>query len=67
MTAISSTDLAGVDYHWNGTLTIEFHSGGIYEYYHVPHSIYARLMEANSHGKFFHAHIKNRFRYRRIE
>ena len=66
MTAIESTDLAGVDYHWDGTLTIAFHSGGHYEFYHVPVSIYAGLMDADSHGKFFHARIKNRYRYHRI-
>jgi len=66
MTAVRSSDLAAVDYDWSGTLTIEFHSGGVYEYYHVPHSEYASLMNARSHGKYFHAYIKNRYDYRRI-
>ena len=66
MIAVQSSNLAGVDYSWGGTLTIEFHSGGVYEYYSVPYSVYAGLMRAGSHGRYFHAHIKNRFRYRRI-
>lgn len=66
MIAIQSTDLRAVDYDWSGTLTIEFHSGGVYEYYEVPHSEYAGLLNASSHGKYFHARIKNRYRFRRV-
>ena len=66
MIAIQSSDLAAVDYDWSGTLTIEFHSGGVYEYFNVPHSEYAGLMNASLHGKYFHAHIKNRYDYQRI-
>jgi hypothetical protein len=66
MTAVQSSDLAAVDYDWSGTLTIEFHSGGVYEYYHVPSSEYDGLMNASSHGRYFHTHIKNQYDYRRI-
>jgi hypothetical protein len=66
MTEVQSSDLCGVDYSWSGTLTIAFHSGGLYEYYNVPHSEYVGLMNASSHGKYFHAHIKGRYSYRRI-
>jgi len=66
MTAIQSSNLASVDYDWSGTLTIEFHSGGVYEYYHVPLSKYDGLMNASSHGRYFHAHIKNRYSCRKI-
>jgi len=66
VTAIQSSDLAAVDYDWSGTLTIAFHSGGVYEYYNVPHSEYSGLMNASSHGEYFHAHIKKRYSYRKI-
>jgi len=66
MIAVESSDLAGVDYDWDGKLTIEFRSGGVYEYFRVPQSEYAALMRASSHGKYFHAHIKGRYSYRRI-
>lgn len=66
MTAVQSSNLAAIDY-WGGTLTIAFHSGGVYEYFNVPHSEYAGLMQASSHGKYFHAHIKNRYAYRRVQ
>jgi hypothetical protein len=64
--AVESSDLSAVDFDWNGTLTLAFHSGGVYEYYHVPYSEYPALMSASSHGKYFHAHIKGRYNYRRI-
>jgi len=66
MITIQSSDLAGVDYSWSGTLTIAFHSGGVYEYYGVAYSEYAALMNASSHGKYFHAHIKGRYSYQKI-
>ena len=66
MTAVLSSNLAAIDYDWSGTLTIAFHSGSVYEYYHVPPSEYNGLMSASSHGEYFHAHIKNRYDYRRI-
>jgi hypothetical protein len=66
MTAVLSSNLAAIDYDWSGTLTIAFHSGSVYEYYHVPPSEYDGLMNASSHGQYFHARIKNRYAYRRI-
>ena len=66
MTAVQSSDLAAVDFDWSGTLTIAFHSGGVYEFYQVPPSEYAGLMNAGSHGKYFSAHIKDQYPCRRI-
>lgn len=67
MQPVNSSNLFAVDYDsWRATLTIEFHSGGMYEYYSVPRSVYAELMNADSHGRYFHRHIKGRYRYRRI-
>lgn len=64
---VSSSDIAAVGYHrWTSTLTVAFHSGGVYEYYGVPYSEYAGLMNASSHGSYFHAHIRNNYRYRRV-
>ena len=66
MTAVQSSDLAAIDY-WGGTLTIAFRSGGVYEYFNVPRSEYTGLLQANSHGKYFHAHIKSRYACRRLQ
>ncbi len=65
MQPVSSSDLSSVGYE-NGTLYIAFNSGGVYSYSNVPVSVYEGLMSASSHGKYFHAHIKNNYPYRRI-
>ena len=67
MVALNSSNLAGADYSWTGTLTIAFHGDRVYEYFGVPVSVYWGLLNAESHGKFFHAHIKNRYNFRRIQ
>ena len=66
MIAVQSSNLAAIDYDGRGTLVIVFHSGGVYAYYGVPSSDYCGLMNASSHGKYFHAHIKGRYSYRKI-
>ena len=65
MIPVSSSNLAAVGYA-DGTLFIRFHSGGLYAYSNVPEHIYQALMSAPSHGKFFHAYIKNVYPYRRL-
>lgn len=65
--SVSSSDLKSVGFDARSqTLEIEFHSGGIYEYRAVPQAIYDALMSAPSHGKYFHAHIKERYAYARV-
>ena len=64
--AVRSSNLAGVGYD-GSTLTIEFRGGRVYEYYGVPGFEYIGLMNASSHGKYFHANIRNGYRYRRIQ
>ena len=64
---LDSSTLSSADYDpWSGTLTIVFHGGRIYQYYHVPHSEYSGLVNARSHGKYFHEHIKHRYDYERV-
>jgi hypothetical protein len=64
---VSSSNLRSVGYDKASmTLEIEFNSGGVYQYYSVPETIYNGLMNAPSHGKYFHQHIKDVYRYNRI-
>ncbi|MHC5855184.1 KTSC domain-containing protein, partial [Nostoc sp.] len=59
-TQVNSSDLQSVGYDATTCiLEIKFHSGGIYQYFKVPESIYRGLMSASSHGKYFHAYIKD--------
>jgi len=64
---VSSTDIRSIGYDPESKiLEIEFHSGGIYQYFEVPPSVYSGLMSASSHGKYFHQHVKNIYRYVKI-
>ncbi|MDZ8238462.1 MAG: KTSC domain-containing protein [Nostoc sp. ChiQUE01a] len=66
-TQVNSSDLQSVGYDATTcTLEIKFHSGGIYQYFKVPESIYRGLMSASSHGKYFHAYIKDVYHYQKI-
>lgn len=65
MISVDSSNLESVGYV-NGTLHIQFHSGGLYEYTNVPASLYQGLMSAPSKGRYFHANIRGRYGDRRI-
>ena len=61
---VNSSNLAQVGYDFeSNTLEIEFHSGGVYQYFDVPEVVYTGLMNASSHGKYFHRNIKNNYHY----
>lgn len=62
---VSSSDINSVGYD-RGTLEVEFHSGGIYQYHNVPESVYHSLMSASSHGEYFARNIKNDYPYTKI-
>jgi len=65
---VRSSNLAGVGYDPEyGTLEIEFRDSGVYQYFDVPPSVHEGLMSAPSHGKFFHAHIRNKYKYTKVK
>lgn len=67
LTPVTSSNLAAVGYNpFAGVLTIAFHGDRVYEYFRVPLGVYLGLLNAESHGKFFHAHIRNHYGYRRL-
>lgn len=64
---VNSSNLASVGYDAaSQTLEIEFHSGGIYQYFSVPPSQYNNLMTAVSLGSYFHHNIRDHYRHQRI-
>lgn len=66
-TPVSSSNLSSVGYdEKERILEIEFNNGGVYQYYNVPSRIHSELMNASSHGKYFHRNIKEEFRYEQI-
>ena len=48
-------------------LEIEFKDNSIYQYYSVSQIIHKELMKASSHGKYFHKHIKDKYKYKKIK
>jgi hypothetical protein len=48
------------------TLDVVFTSGDVYRYSKVPLPLYRDLLEADSTGTFFNAHIRNQFPFQYI-
>ncbi len=67
-TAVESSNLVSVGYdEASRVLEVEFHHGGVYQYFDVPKSEYLGLMSASSHGQYFDAHIKKGgYRYTKV-
>jgi hypothetical protein len=61
----SNVSSVGYDEH-SQVLEVEFHTGAVYQYLGVPSSEFVALMRASSIGGYLNAHIKRRYRYRRI-
>jgi hypothetical protein len=48
-------------------LGVRFKSGGEYEYFGVPESVYRGILAAPSAGKYFQTHVKNAgYRFRQV-
>jgi len=45
----------------SSTLEIEFNSGAIWHYLHVPARVYNKMRSADSYGEFFNEWIKDRY------
>jgi len=59
---VSSSNIASIGYdERNQILEIEFNRGDIYQYMDVPSSVHKALMNADSHGKYFSANIRNNY------
>ena len=44
---------------------VRFAHGGWYTYFEVPGDIHEAFVAAESHGRFFHEHIRDRYKFRR--
>lgn len=47
-------------------LELEFRGGAVYRYFGVPAPTYEGLLRAESKGRYFNAHIRNRFVHTKI-
>jgi hypothetical protein len=65
--ALESTLLASACYDASQSiLDLEFRDGAMYRYFAVPITAFNQLLTADSTGSFFNRHIRNRFRYTRL-
>jgi hypothetical protein len=62
---VESSNIASIGYD-SETLEIEFHDGGVYQYFNVPEQIYQELFNATSKGKYHASNIKGHFRYSKV-
>ena len=64
---IASSNIASIGYDEAAeTLEVEFLNGSIYQYYNIPASLYQRLMQEGSKGRFLNTYIKNAYPYSRV-
>lgn len=50
-----------------GVLTVRFVTGRVYRYFAVPKSEAAALRASGSKGRYFNAHIRNRYPYEELD
>ena len=63
MPSVSSSAISRIEYkEASSTLSIWFvSSGGPYDYYGVPRSLYERFLSAPSKGSFFNRYIREQY------
>ena len=65
--SVSSSNISSIGYDQGSeTLEIEFHNGGVYQYFDVPRGVYDELMSADSHGRYLASNIKGVFRFSKV-
>jgi hypothetical protein len=64
---VDSAELRAVGYKVEAAvLEAEFHSGEVYHYFDVPARLVVELLEADSIGRYFNAHIRSKFRFKKV-
>jgi hypothetical protein len=61
LTIVNSSAIRAVGYDGH-TLTVEFHTGRIYDHPGVPYSVYVEFMNTSSMGNYYSRHIRGRYR-----
>ncbi len=64
-TPVRSSALRSVGYEQR-VLEVEFTNGAVYQYFDVPPEVYRGLMAAESHGRYFDQHVRDKsYRYQK--
>ena len=65
--AVESSNLKSAGYDPESqVLEVEFSSGSVYQYTDVPASVYRELLDADSKGSYFNAHIRVAYSFTRV-
>jgi hypothetical protein len=65
---VHSSNIRSIGYNEKSkVLEIKFHESRIYQYFNVPKYVYHGLINAQSHGSYFHSNIKGKYNYQRIK
>lgn len=66
-TPVRSSNISSVGFDPDSLiLQIEFNNGSIYDYFRVPTQHFEGLLSASSAGRYFHLHVKGRYRFKRV-
>lgn len=57
---VNSSAIRAIGYD-AGTLTVEFHTGRVYDHPNVPYAVFAEFMRASSKGAFYNQNIRGRY------
>jgi hypothetical protein len=67
-TRVESSVFSRLAYDRNtSTARAYFLTGAVYDYFNVPEHVYADWIRSSSKGQFFHAHIRERYSYERVQ
>jgi hypothetical protein len=65
---VVSSNILKVKYNANTQqLFVMFNGGGTYVYDKCPQDEFEKMIKADSKGKYFHKHIKNKYKYKKLE
>jgi hypothetical protein len=66
MTLVDSEAIAEIRYDRDrSTMFVRFVDGEGYSYFDVPAGVHDTFVAAESHGRYFQRHIRDRYRFRR--
>lgn len=66
-TPVTSSNITSIGYDSEtSTLEVEFHQGGVYQYFDVPSFHYDGIMHSGSHNGYLEDFIKGKFKYKKV-
>jgi len=67
MPQVESAAVEAIDYQPDKHLLfVTFTTGRRYVYFDVPAAVYLRFKHADSHGRYFNTHIRDRYDFREL-